>query len=194
MDDDHLDDEQKEYINQIGQISLGLTDKVNEILDVTVIDAKQNKIPLKRGDISSLLANVVKNLQPIALRKNIRLIYHNPETKYFAYYEANYMRKVLQNLLDNAIKFSEKDKEIFICLQHTGEKLQIRIKDQGPGINADDRQKLFQRFTTLSARPTNGEKSTGLGLSIVKRCVEAMNGKVWCESEPGEGATFIIEL
>jgi signal transduction histidine kinase len=68
------------------------------------------------------------------------------------------------------------------------------VQDQGPGLSENDKKKLFGKFTRLSARPTGGEHSTGLGLSIVKKMVEAMNGKVWCESELGQGATFIVEL
>jgi signal transduction histidine kinase len=72
--------------------------------------------------------------------------------------------------------------------------LRIEVRDEGPGISPQDRKKLFGKFARLSARPTGGEHSTGLGLSIVKTMVEAMNGKVWCESELGKGATFIVEL
>ena len=72
--------------------------------------------------------------------------------------------------------------------------VQIRIHDEGPGLSEEDMAKLFGKFARLSARPTAGEQSTGLGLSIVKKLVEAMNGKVWCESELGKGATFIVEL
>jgi signal transduction histidine kinase len=68
------------------------------------------------------------------------------------------------------------------------------VKDEGPGISAEDQQRLFGKFARLSARPTAGEHSTGLGLAIVKRLVESMNGKVWCESQMGQGAAFIIEL
>ncbi|MEL6561335.1 MAG: ATP-binding protein [Bacteroidota bacterium] len=194
MEDDQMNEDQLEYINQIANISLGLTEKVNEILDVTVIDANRNKVPLKRGDLSGLVGEVVKNLLPVAKRKNITLTYECKQTKHFAYFEKNYMKKVVQNLLDNAIKFSPADKEITIKLGRPLDKLRITITDQGPGISESDQKKLFQRFTTLSARPTNGEKSTGLGLSIVKRCVEAMGGKVWCESTIGLGATFIVEV
>ncbi len=70
----------------------------------------------------------------------------------------------------------------------------IEVRDQGPGLSAEDQKKLFGKFARLSARPTGGEHSTGLGLSIVKKMVEAMNGKVWCESEPGQGAAFILAL
>ena len=68
------------------------------------------------------------------------------------------------------------------------------MHDEGPGISEEDMKKLFGKFARLSAQPTGGEHSTGLGLSIVKKMVEAMNGRVWCESELGKGATFMVEL
>ncbi|MCU0427128.1 MAG: ATP-binding protein [Candidatus Kapabacteria bacterium] len=78
--------------------------------------------------------------------------------------------------------------------QVTNDYLRIEVADEGPGISAEDMKKLFGKFARLSARPTGGEHSTGLGLSIAKKMVEAMNGRVWCESELGKGATFIVEL
>jgi signal transduction histidine kinase len=70
----------------------------------------------------------------------------------------------------------------------------LEVADEGPGISEEDKKRLFAKFARLSARPTGGEHSTGLGLSIVKKLVEAMNGRVWCESELGNGATFILVL
>lgn len=72
--------------------------------------------------------------------------------------------------------------------------LRVEIQDEGPGISPEDMKKLFGKFARLSARPTGGEHSTGLGLSIVKKMVEAMKGRVWCESELGKGAMFIVEF
>ena len=72
--------------------------------------------------------------------------------------------------------------------------LRIEVQDEGPGISQADMKKMFGKFARLSAQPTGGEHSTGLGLSIVKKMVEAMKGRVWCESELGKGATFIVEL
>ena len=78
--------------------------------------------------------------------------------------------------------------------QLTNDFLRIEIQDEGQGIAPEEMTKLFGKFVRLSARPTGGEHSTGLGLSIVKKMVEAMQGRVWCESEVGKGATFIVEL
>ncbi len=76
----------------------------------------------------------------------------------------------------------------------TNDYIRVEVQDEGQGISEDDMKKLFGKFARLTARPTGGEHSTGLGLSIVKKMVEAMNGRVWCESELGKGATFIVEL
>jgi signal transduction histidine kinase len=72
--------------------------------------------------------------------------------------------------------------------------IRIEVQDEGPGLTNEDKDKIFGKFTRLSAKPTAGEHSTGLGLSIVKKMVEGMNGKVWVESEFGKGATFILLL
>ena len=72
--------------------------------------------------------------------------------------------------------------------------VQCAIPDEGPGLSTEDQKKRFSKFARLSAKPTGGEQSTGLGLPIVKRMVEAMSGTVWCESEPGRGANFMVQF
>jgi signal transduction histidine kinase len=72
--------------------------------------------------------------------------------------------------------------------------IRVEIQDEGQGLSEQDKKKLFGKFARLSAQPTGGENSTGLGLSIVKKLVELQNGNVWCESVFGEGATFVVEL
>ncbi|MFN5310645.1 MAG: sensor histidine kinase, partial [Candidatus Kapaibacterium sp.] len=79
------------------------------------------------------------------------------------------------------------------AISHDGS-VWIAVQDEGPGLTEDDKQKLFKKYTRLSAKPTGGEHSTGLGLSITKKLVEGMNGRIWCESVHGHGAAFIVEL
>jgi signal transduction histidine kinase len=102
--------------------------------------------------------------------------------------------QVLENLVSNAVKYSPPGKNIFVRLKKQPSVARMEVQDEGPGLSAEDQKKLFGKFARLSAKPTGGEHSTGLGLSIVKKMVEAMNGKVWCESELGRGATFIVEF
>ncbi|MCK5700116.1 MAG: ATP-binding protein, partial [Cyclobacteriaceae bacterium] len=102
--------------------------------------------------------------------------------------------QILDNLLSNAIKFSNHNSKVSVTLKDENKKIRFEIVDDGPGIMEEDKPRLFQKFQRLRAQPTNGESSTGLGLSIVKKYVEAMKGKVWCESEFGHGAKFIVEF
>ena len=104
------------------------------------------------------------------------------------------MVQVVENLVSNAVKYSPPGKSIFVRVRRTGNAVRCEVQDEGPGLSAEDQQKLFGKFARLTAKPTGGEQSTGLGLSIVKRLVEAMHGHVWCESEPGHGATFLVEF
>jgi two-component system sensor histidine kinase/response regulator len=101
---------------------------------------------------------------------------------------------VVDNLLSNAVKFSPAGKSVTVATRAAGPVAEIHVRDQGPGLTPADREGLFRRYTRLSARPTGGEPSTGLGLSIVQTLTLAMNGSVACESEPGGGALFVVKL
>jgi two-component system sensor histidine kinase/response regulator len=109
--------------------------------------------------------------------------------------DAAALDQVLDNLLSNAIKFSPPGKQIRVAvLPPSPTHVECRIQDEGPGFTAEDKERMFRRYGRLSARPTGGEPSTGLGLSIVKKLVLAMHGELACESTPGNGATFTFRL
>ncbi|MFZ6002154.1 MAG: sensor histidine kinase, partial [Bacteroidota bacterium] len=105
-----------------------------------------------------------------------------------------FLIQVFENLISNALKFSEKGKQVEVEISSSDSQVRVVVKDQGPGLTAEDQALLFKKFQRLSTHPTDGEKSTGLGLSIVKKYVELMGGRVWCESEQGHGASFIVEI
>jgi two-component system, sensor histidine kinase and response regulator len=103
--------------------------------------------------------------------------------------------QVIDNLVSNAVKFSPTGKSIWLSIAEVaGGQLELRVRDEGPGCDASDRARMFARYQRLSARPTAGEPSTGLGLSIAKRHVDAMNGTLHVESDAGLGATFVLRL
>lgn len=104
------------------------------------------------------------------------------------------MREVIENLVSNAIKYAEPGTAIGVEVRPSDGGIRLSVQDQGPGLTPEDKKKLFGRFQRLSAKPTGGESSTGLGLAIVKQLVELHDGRVWAESEPGHGATFIVEV
>ena len=103
-------------------------------------------------------------------------------------------KQIFDNLISNAVKFAPINSSVNITLSQTNNSILFSVKDNGPGLTEKDKKSLFKRFSKLSAKPTGGEHSTGLGLSIVKKLVEKLRGKVWCESEFGAGAEFIVEL
>jgi signal transduction histidine kinase len=105
------------------------------------------------------------------------------------------LREAVDNLVSNAIKYTPLGGRMELSMSVDDRGIAIRVKDEGPGLSQEDLSRLFGRFQRLSARPTGGESSTGLGLSIVKRIVELHGGTVGAESAgPGQGATFIIRL
>ncbi len=106
---------------------------------------------------------------------------------------------VLDNLVSNALKFSKKDGKVQVSIRRKKygrgpDRVLIRVKDQGPGMSETDRDRLFTPFAPLTAQPTGDETSTGLGLHLVKKTVDHLSGRVWCESIEGKGATFFVEL
>jgi signal transduction histidine kinase len=109
------------------------------------------------------------------------------------------IEEVIDNLVSNAIKYSPHNKKISIFVRHiTGDHnqkfVQFEVKDEGPGLSEQDKTKVFGSFQRLSARPTGGESSTGLGLSIVKQLVELHDGKIWVDSKQGSGSSFSFIL
>ena len=102
--------------------------------------------------------------------------------------------QVLDNLISNALKFSPAGAAVRVSVQPTDHGGVLSVRDEGPGFTEDDKLRMFRRYGRLSARPTGGEPSTGLGLSIVKKLVDAMGGRVECESTAGRGATFRVNL
>ena len=104
------------------------------------------------------------------------------------------VRRVVDHYLSNALKFSRPGSGVRVRLTLLASAARCSVTDQGPGLTPEEQARLFSPFPKLGPRPTGGEHSTGLGLTIVKRLADEMRGRVWCESVPGEGATFFLEL
>lgn len=175
-------------------------DLIINLLNVNAIEQGGVQFNLTGFEVCPIIESIIHHYTPLARQKNIRLCFTPPEhngSGFVVFADHHAIAQILDNLLSNAIKYSPLDKEIHISIAksmaHHGT-IRVGVHDQGPGISDEDQQLLFGKFARLSARPTGGEDSTGLGLSIVKKLAEAMNGKVWCESALGSGATFYIEF
>lgn len=184
--------EQLENVEYMLNALRRMNNMVSKILDIRVIENQSINLKMERTNLAKLMKAVNHEFQTPLQKKNLQLKIDCGDV--YAKVDPNYMTQIYENLISNAIKFSPLDRQILVKIWTDGEVVRTLIKDQGPGLTDDDKKRLFGKYQVLSAKPTAGEKSTGLGLSIVKKYVEAMNGKVWCESEPGEGANFFIEL
>lgn len=187
---DNLTEKQAAFIQMIGQSSDRLIKLINNILDIEAIESKKAKLTFEPIDLKQVLLQVSDEFTHLAVRKNIRITCHISSGVVMA--DKIHITQIFENLLSNAVKFSPKNSKVKVrCMIREG-KVRVEVQDQGAGILPEEMSLLFMKYQKLSARPTAGEKSTGLGLSIVKQYVEAMKGRVWCESEPGKGATFIV--
>ena len=185
-----LTSEQKECFDFINDSAHRMKGMIDKILDVNAIDSGKLNFNYELLDVGSYLAAKVQNFQVAAARKNIEMHFTHNDGELLINVDVDYLTQVVENLVSNALKFSEKNKNVFITVDKEGDSVAIKVRDEGPGISAEDKQQLFKKFKQLSARPTANEPSTGLGLSIVKKYTEAMGGKVSCESELGKGTTF----
>jgi len=185
-----LEKEEKESLGFLVNSLNRMFDMISKILDIRKIEEKKINMKCEKADLGTIVNDVFKNMLEIAQQKNIRLNLEN--RKAFGIVDRNYLTQVFENLLSNAIKFSPKDREVWISVQEENGEILVNFVDEGPGIKKSEMDKLFEKFQKLSARPTGGEDSTGLGLSIVKKYVDVMGGRVWCESQPGKGARFTV--
>jgi signal transduction histidine kinase len=182
--------------SQIVQVSDQMLELVKNLLDMNQLESGIFQLTTVSFDIASLVEATVNQYRVPAKAKNITLHFSNEadDGKGTVSADEQALMQVLDNIVSNAVKYSPHGKHVFVRVKANAATVRVEVQDEGQGISPKDMKKLFGKFARLSARPTGGEHSTGLGLSIVKKMVEAMNGRVWCESELGKGATFIVEL
>lgn len=171
-----------------------MLEMVQNLLDANRIERGEIHLNLAPTELGHLVSSVIESQRPRAVAKQQSLHFQSDGSPITATADSNVMVQVLENLISNAVKYSPPGKTIVVRLKKEESNAICEVQDEGPGLSPEDRKKLFGKFARLSAKPTGGEHSTGLGLSIVKRMIEAMGGRVWCESEPGKGATFIVAV
>ena len=184
-----------EVAQHILHVSDRMMDLVKNLLDMNHLESGGFQVNMVNFDVAPIVEAAIDQYRTPAEAKNIMLHFSNEAAdKGIIFADEQVMMQVLDNLVSNAVKYSPLGKHVFVRVLRRNEVIRIEVKDEGQGISEEDMKKLFGKFQRLSTVPTGGEHSTGLGLSIVKKMVEVMNGRVWCESEFGNGATFIVEL
>ena len=182
-----------EYITSINQSSTKVLKILKHLLRINEIESGKLEVHPENINFVSTLDSIISDYKQRADAKNININF-NTEKDYTIFGDRNSLNSVFANLISNAVKYSPKDKNIFIKTSFRDGYVLTQIKDEGPGLTMKDKEKIFQKFAKLSARPTGGEDSIGLGLSLVKKLVTINNGNVWVESEHGHGSTFFVKL
>ncbi|TAE23821.1 MAG: GAF domain-containing protein [Candidatus Kapaibacterium sp.] len=184
----------QEFSTDIMNSAARMFELITNLLDINAIERGGMKVYLCDFDFAIIVRALTDNYAQRAEAKNIKLHFESPEDLPYVFADQNATVQVLDNIISNAVKYSPHDRNVWIRCTTTARTVRCEIKDEGPGFTEEDKKKLFGKFARLSAQPTGGEHSTGLGLSIVKKMAEAMHGNVWCESEYGHGASFFVEL
>lgn len=201
-------EEHDDFLQLINDAATRALDLIQTLLSLEAMEQGSVTIECEALEIASIIEALVHHYKPIAEQKSIRLHLEQPASLN-AFVESQTLHQILDNLLSNAIKYSPLNKNVWIKVSTRLEpkylpepdqivlmpdSAYIIVEDEGPGFTENDKSSLFGKFARLSAQPTGGESSTGLGLSIVKRYVEAMRGSIWLISEVGKGAAFVVSL
>jgi signal transduction histidine kinase len=181
-------------VEHIRDATKRLTSMVDHLISDAMADAFDITIRREPVDIAALVTEVTDSNLPSAVNKQQAIAVSAPPN-FVTMCDADRIREAIDNLVSNAIKYSPIGGKITVIVTQEGGDTVIRIADQGAGLSPEDLGRLFGRFQRLSAKPTAGESSTGLGLSIVKRIIDMHGGHVTAESAgPGQGSTFTVTL
>ena len=194
LDEDDLNaGEAREVGQKIQSTAVFMNDLLARFLDLDAIESGRLKLTLCRVDPQQILAQAMETHTAKAALKGIELQLEAPKNLPMIWADRVYAQEIVDNLLSNSIKFTPKGPPLRKVTLRAGPGW-FQIQDEGPGFTAEDCAKAFGQFVKLTARPTGGEPSTGLGLSIVKALAEHMGGSVELQSRPGEGACFTVRL
>ncbi|MCR9143990.1 MAG: hybrid sensor histidine kinase/response regulator [bacterium] len=185
---------QTQLMNRIHASSQFMLQLVDDLLDISAIESGKLELHPEPVAVAKIFQSCVDLNTIPASQKQIGVDVDLPEDLPLISADPSKMDQVINNLLSNAIKFSHSGSRVTLAARAAGDRVQMSVSDSGQGIPADELGKLFQPFQKSSVRATAGEKSTGLGLTIVRRIVEGHGGTIEVESEVGAGTTFTVSV
>lgn len=166
---------------------------IDNLLDINKIESGNITLNIQQIKLKQLIQRILSEFEIYSNQKNIKIIL-NTDGEAVLNSDEMVVKEILMNLISNALKYSYQDSVVKIDISDTQGKKEIRISDNGLGIKEEEQKKVFQKFAKISNKPTAGENSTGLGLSIVKKLTELCGGNINFESEFGKGTTFILSF
>ncbi len=192
LDSDKLTTRHLEYIHLMEETCTDMNRLITDLLDFSRIEHGKIQVNSQTVSTAKVFSQLDDHFRAWATRKNIRLVFENKVPGLIT--DHDMLVRILDNVISNAIKFSPTGKDVNISVTREGSFVRFDVEDKGPGIKDEDKDKLFKRFQRLSARPTGGETSSGLGLSIVKDLVDLLNGSIVVKTTYGAGTIFSITL
>lgn len=198
-----IDSRARQYLEAAHKSSKHLGDLFRDLLDVTKLDDNRLKVHLAPVDIVATVKEFADAREKDMQKKHLKYSFgtSTPVTNakqlnqlVYASVDLSFLQEVIDNLIDNAIKYTPEGGEIWVNARGDGDKVVINVTDTGIGVSPDDAAHIFQKFYRVDNSQTRQIGGTGLGLYLVKQRVEAMNGRVWVESAFGDGSTFFVSL
>jgi signal transduction histidine kinase/CheY-like chemotaxis protein len=191
--DGPVNEDQLQDITQVNKSGQSLLALINQILDLSKIEAGKMELSLERVELPTLIDSVLDSISPLAQEKGLRI-----DTRFAlglpaVEADAGRLKQIIINLLSNAVKFTERG-HIEVLAQPSGRMVRIAVKDTGIGISDDSQKVIFEEFVQGDGSSTRRHGGTGLGLSIVRRLVEMHGGAITVVSEPGVGSTFTFTV
>jgi signal transduction histidine kinase len=184
----------REHTEKIHSTAKQMLQIIIDLLESVTIESGNLSLNIQRVDLAALALSMVERNRPQAGRKS-QTLHFSADPDCISEVDETRIQEVLDNLINNAIKYSPPAKPICVSVTKCGTTIRLAVKDHGPGLTTEDQRRLFGKFERLSAKPTAGESATGLGLAIVKLLLDLHGGSVWAESAgPNMGSTFIVEL
>lgn len=192
--DDTEPEKQRELLEYIYESSKASIDLLNDLLDVSKIEAGKMDLHLKEQDYENFVKKIFELNKIFARKKNIALKLKIPKKLPLIEFDSGKIEQVLNNFISNAVKFSFPVSSIYVTVESDNDFITTTVRDEGQGIPENEHYKIFKEFQKTSVKTTGGERSTGLGLAITKKIVEHHNGEIGFLSEKGKGSSFFFRL
>mgnify|MGYP006283320355 CR=1 FL=1 len=192
--DNVLDSEQFGFLNTINESSTFMKRLVDDFLDISAIEAGRLELDLQPASINDVINKSLEVNRQQANKKKIDLQFRESEKIPVIQMDTPKIEQVITNLVSNAIEHSTPGNKVVVRTVAGSDMVTVSVQDFGFGISSEDMEKLFKPFKSTSAKKTGGEKSTGLGMMITRKIIDAHKGKIWVESKVGQGTTICFQL
>jgi PAS domain S-box-containing protein len=188
------EEERRTFLSYIASESQRLTEIVDQLLNVARLDAGDLQVELGRIDVGSVVSEVVGSVEESGALDGHRFRVDLPEEPLTAEADADKVRQVFNILVENALRYSPRGGTVTVGARRNADRVEVRVADEGVGIPAAERERIFRKFYRVESAARDGDAGTGLGLFIAKELVTAMGGRIWVDSTEGEGSSFAFEL